>query len=557
MDVGGSLPVRKRWLCRYGQRFGNQQEAGAWDWQPGSWEEPCYFFKLGACKQGADCERPHDRQGGHGEAWRSQGVGAEVLAPSGGGASQRGRSRFWPSRDDGGGWGGSAWDETRGEDWSRPGGGGGGQPCLMFQQGCCWYDRDCFYPHVRAAKEEKLKTKLCLEHVVGGLCRKRDCPDAHSKQELETPRFFEGVPGFKACLCTYHMVGGPGCSDDPCFFAHGELDLRRVPLGAPRSLAREQYSFGDTHVHLDHVLYSRKYGACWFYKFQPCKRERCPFGKGCMFVHNESEQQKRVVELGDFLELVSEIQALPGNYLGCVHNCCDIQEIDLAIRLVEWGREHWGGKVFVSFGIHPTNFEDFTPEAEQRLVAALEACGKQAVAWGECGLDYYRRNTDIEEEPQVAVRMQEAFERQARVAVRRNLPLVVHSREAEEDTLRVLRRAVPPSHPVHLHSFMGSLDMLQQFLETFPNGCMGVAGVISYPGVQNNGGLSDLVKALPLDRLLLETDGPFMAPNPYRGEESHPGHIPWVAEGVAQVKGASTAEVLAAAHANFRRLYRI
>lgn len=118
-------------------------------------------------------------------------------------------------------------------------------------------------------------------------------------------------------------------------------------------------------------------------------------------------------------------------------------------------------------------------------------------------------------------------------------------------------RTVPPTHPMHLHSFMGSIPTLERFLHSFPASCVGVAGAVSYDAVGSDGGLFDVARTLPLDRLLLETDGPYMAPNPYRGEESHPGHIPWIAEGLARLKGVSTADVLAAAQANFSRIYGV
>jgi len=429
-------------------------------------------------------------------------------------------------------------------------------PCAFYQLNCCYYDATCQFAHVPVDKEENIKTTLCAQFWRSGSCAREPCPDAHRKEELETPKAFLGMPGFKACLCTFHIVGE--CKDDPCFNAHGELDVRRLPMAVPRSLAREEFMFSDAHVHLDHVLYSRRYGAYWFYKNQTCRKIKCPYGRKCLFLHPPQERQFRPVDVSDFQELAAEIKAVHGTFAGCVHNCCDIGDIETAVRLVQWGREFLEGKVYVTFGVHPSTFEDFTPEVEERLKVALDKCGKQAVGWGECGLDYYRRMDDIEDDPSVRERMQDVFRRQALIAVRRGLPLVVHSRDAEEDTLAVLYRVVPPTHPVHLHSFMGSVKTLNEFLRRYRNGFMGVAGVVTYDGVQHHqGGLSELVRALPLDRLLLETDGPFMAPSPYRGEESHPGHIPWVADGVAKLKNVTAAEVLAAAHANFRRVYAV
>jgi len=368
------------------------------------------------------------------------------------------------------------------------------------------------------------------------------------------------MPGYKACLCTNYMVPELECKEEVCFLAHGVHDRRRLPPGVPRSVAGIGFLYSDSHCHLDHVLLSRRYGQFWYYKHQTCKRKDCYIdgaggSNGCMFVHYEAERQARPLERADVEALAAEFEALPGTFAGVIHSCCEVEDIDRALQLVAWGRELLGGKIYVSFGVHPTHFEDFTPEVEAKLKAAMEACGAQAVAWGECGLDYYRRSQDDEEDADVKVRMQEAFRKQAHIAVRKGLPLVVHSRDAEKDTMNILRRVVPSTHPIHLHSYMGSVETMRDFLDSFPNSCVGIAGAVTYEGSQYPGGLYDIARALPLDRLLLETDGPFMAPNPYRGEESHPGHIPWIADGVARVKGVAAAEVLARTHANFKRLY--
>lgn len=277
-----------------------------------------------------------------------------------------------------------------------------------------------------------------------------------------------------------------------------------------------------------------------------------------MFVHEGQTVEEKLMAKENLEDLASELAAMPGTFAGCVHSCCELDTIDETVQLVKWGREVLGGKLYVSFGIHPSNFEELNPDGEAKLNAAIAACGPQVVAWGECGLDYYHREGDDEKDEGVKAGMKDAFARQAVLAVERGLPLVVHSRDAEEDTLAVLRSCLPRGHPVHLHSFMGSVATMQAFLEQWPNGCVGIAGAISYEGSDQPGGLHDIARALPLDRILLETDGPYMAPNPFRGEESHPGHIPWIAESVAKAKGnVSVAEVLAAVHQNFRRMYRL
>merc|ERR1712039_84845 len=108
--------------------------------------------------------------------------------------------------------------------------------------------------------------------------------------------------------------------------------------------------------------------------------------------------------------------------------------------------------------------------------------------------------------------MQNCFIRQIRVAARRKLPLVVHSRDAVSDVLQILRRHLSMEHPIHLHSFQGTPEELQEFLDGWPNGYIGVTGAVTWMVANRPGGLNDICRATPLDRLLLETDGPFMAP---------------------------------------------
>jgi len=238
-----------------------------------------------------------------------------------------------------------------------------------------------------------------------------------------------------------------------------------------------------------------------------------------------------------------------------VHSSCEVQTISETLDLVEWGRECLGGQVYAAFGIHPTNFEAYTPEIEAEIEAALKKCGAQGVAWGECGLDYYHR-ASTENFWSVREQMCDAFSGQARAAVRLGLPLVVHSRDAEEDTISILRKTVPTEHPIYLHAYTGphDADMLTTFLAEWPNSYVGIAGAVTYSHASN---LQDLARALPLDRILLETDGPYMSPEPHRYDNSHPGHIPWIAESVARAKSLSVVEVVLAAHSNFRRFYRL
>ena len=124
---------------------------------------------------------------------------------------------------------------------------------------------------------------------------------------------------------------------------------------------------------------------------------------------------------------------------------------------------------------------------------------------------------------------------------------------------------IPPEYPIHLHwyvlkplepsnscSFTGSTEFLKQMLEYYPNLCVGSTGAVTFPSAQKN---RETAKHIPLDRLLLETDGPFMAPPPFRGTPAHPGMIPLVAKTIAELHNVSVEEVLTHTRKNAHKVY--
>jgi len=541
MAEAGGPPQRKktkRFLCNYSRQASQVELAN-----PNYRTDMCWYSLTGTCKYGNTCYFAHSSEDLKPE-------NSSVQRPRMRKVRSRRRSRRGTPKAESASL--SDGDEDEDGKWDEV-------ICPFFQVGCCYYEDKCVYQHRYAAADSGYKTSLCSTFNSSGKCDKDNCFGAHGSEELRTPAVWRGVPGYKTSLCTFFMLDDLECGEGAnCPDAHGHLDLRRLPLAIPPGVAAASAAapvvYSDAHVHLDQVLLSRKYGTCWFYKRTPCRFKPC-FIRGCAYVHEGEERRRHGIDSRDMEELATVLRGVPGaDFGGCVHSCCGVDTISDALNIVDWGRTMLDGKIYVAFGIHPTTFEMCTPEALSQLEAAVDKCGSNAVAWGECGLDYYRRWVDIENDRTTQTKMREAFAAQAKVAVRRGLPLVVHSREAEEDTLEVLRETVPRGHPVYLHSYTGSVAMMEEFLESWPNSYVGMAGCVSFESAWQ---IHDLAWALPLDRLLLETDGPYMAPVPHRGEESHPGHIPWVAKGVARMKGISVSKVLEAAHANFRRFYRL
>lgn len=198
--------------------------------------------------------------------------------------------------------------------------------------------------------------------------------------------------------------------------------------------------------------------------------------------------------------------------------------------------------VFATQGIHPHEAAGFDTQVEQ---AIRERAGQENIlAIGEIGLDYYYDHCprDI----QLA-----AFERQLQLASELELPVVIHTRDADDDTRAVLdnfsgtlsRRGV-------IHSFTSSLALAEYCLaEGF---ALGFNGIVTFNKADN---VREVVAATPVDRILLETDAPYLTPVPYRGKRNAPCYIPFVAERVAQVKGLGVETLLGHAYRNSLALF--
>jgi TatD DNase family protein len=232
-------------------------------------------------------------------------------------------------------------------------------------------------------------------------------------------------------------------------------------------------------------------------------------------------------------------QFFPPEFEGCLTISCDPEAIDPTLALLE------NEGVHASFGIHPHDAAKYTPEVEARIAAALRH--PKCAAYGEIGLDYH-----YDFSPREAQR--DVFVRQLGIGIAAGKPLVIHTREAEEDTLALMRAHVPRDWPVHVHCFTSSRALAESLLADFSNLCIGFTGIVTF---KNAGDLRDTARIVPLDRMLVETDGPYLAPEPWRGKPAHPGHIPRILEKLAEVRGLPVEEVAAATRANAKRVYGI
>jgi TatD DNase family protein len=180
-------------------------------------------------------------------------------------------------------------------------------------------------------------------------------------------------------------------------------------------------------------------------------------------------------------------------------------------------------------GMHPHDASELDDAALRRLRKL--ASSPRVVGIGETGLDFYRNLSPRADQ-------ERAFRSQLELAAELRLPVVVHDREAHAETLRILEDYVPFEDRLVLHCFSGGLDMARACLEM--GGYVSVAGPVTF---HNAGRLRDIVRELPLQRLLIETDCPFLSPHPFRGKPNSPERLVLIAAKVAEVKGITLEEL--------------
>lgn len=193
-------------------------------------------------------------------------------------------------------------------------------------------------------------------------------------------------------------------------------------------------------------------------------------------------------------------------------------------------------------GLHPCSVkEDF----EKELALVKEWLDKRPfIAVGEIGLDYYWDKNFVQEQ-------QEAFRRQVQWSIEKDLPIVIHSRSAVEDCIRILKEFTDKKPRGIFHCFSDHLGIAEQIMDL--GFYMGIGGVVTY----KKAGLAEVVKDIPLEWLVLETDAPYLPPVPFRGKRNESSYIKYVAATVADLKERSIEEVAAITTANAKKIFGI
>ncbi|SFH78747.1 TatD family hydrolase [Modicisalibacter xianhensis] len=219
----------------------------------------------------------------------------------------------------------------------------------------------------------------------------------------------------------------------------------------------------------------------------------------------------------------------------------------LAIAVTLDGVENLAGiaraheDVVISAGVHPMHSADDEPSME-----AIKACAERfdVVAIGETGLDFHYDTIDRNIQ-------RERFKRHLQAATELELPVIVHTRDAREETLQLIREHTNPAVGGVLHCFTEDIDMAREAVRL--GFFISLSGIVTFRNAES---IRELARRVPLDRLLIETDSPYLAPVPHRGKPNEPQWVVEVAECIARERGISIDEVAMQTTANFYRLFR-
>lgn len=196
--------------------------------------------------------------------------------------------------------------------------------------------------------------------------------------------------------------------------------------------------------------------------------------------------------------------------------------------------------IYAVIGVHPIDIAEYDEEVEKEL----ELLGKnpKVVAIGEIGLDYHWMTEPKEVQ-------QERFKKQLELAERLNKPVVIHTRDAMEDTVNILKEY--PNITGVIHCYPGSLETAKQLVDRF---YLGIGGTLTF---KNSKKAVEVVKDIPLDRIVIETDCPYLTPEPFRGKRNEPIYVEYVAKKIAEIKEISVEDVTKITTENAKKLYRI
>ncbi len=214
---------------------------------------------------------------------------------------------------------------------------------------------------------------------------------------------------------------------------------------------------------------------------------------------------------------------------------CDLKSSEIS---VEYAKKY--DFIYSVVGVHPIYTEQYNDEVEKKIEELAK--DKKVLAIGEIGLDYHWMTSPKEEQKKV-------FRKQLELARKLNKPVVIHTRKAMEDTVNILNEYKDITGI--LHCYPGSVETAKQMVDRF---FLGIGGVLTF---KNGKKLVEVVEKIPIDKLVIETDCPYMAPTPYRGKRNEPIYTEEVAKKIAEIKNISYEEVVEITNKNTRKAYKM
>ena len=196
--------------------------------------------------------------------------------------------------------------------------------------------------------------------------------------------------------------------------------------------------------------------------------------------------------------------------------------------------------IYGAIGVHPSECLSYNPEVEKKIY--MMATKPKIIAIGEIGLDYY---WTLETKQQ----QQFIFRKQLEIAEKLNLPVLIHNRDAHEDTFNILNE-FPKLKSVVFHCFSGSIDFAKKCIDK--GYYIAIGGVVTFKNAKE---LKETAKIVPLDKLLLETDAPYLAPVPYRGTINSPAYLKYIAQEIADLRKTTIEEIQEQTTLNAKRLF--
>ena len=196
--------------------------------------------------------------------------------------------------------------------------------------------------------------------------------------------------------------------------------------------------------------------------------------------------------------------------------------------------------MYGAIGIHPNSTTGNLEKLDSIL--ALKNNNKKIIAFGETGLDYFYKRS--EKNDQII-----SFEKHIEFSIAENVPVIIHTRDADDDTISIIKKYYKKTNFL-IHCFTGTLDFAKKLLDL--NCIISFSGIITFKKSNN---LRDVVKYVPLEKMLIETDSPYLSPDPFRGKINEPANVKIVAEAVASIKQISFREVASSTTANFENFF--